>query len=395
MRNPDAHAVPLPSALPPEPDGTLPNPDGATPKADAFSAAAAPAPAAATALDDEVRFDDRPLMIIGSLAFGISIPLLTGLFGPITATDGRLWLGFGVFITLAFAIWGGNRWLLFKQREHFDWFNNPVRKLLMLVTANVLYTAPITVLGLLAWFEIAGLPIDRNALEVVVLTNVICVLFVTHAYETLFLIRERESDMTRVERLQRLRAQAELAALKAQVDPHFLFNSLNSLGHLITHDAARGREFCDALAQVYRYVLDSRQKDLAALDDELEFMRLYYRLLQLRFGAAVRLQLAPALERTERDETWRIAPLAIQTLLENAVKHNQAAIDAPLCVDVELGDETIIVTNRRLARSSAMPTSGLGLANLDERCRLLTGRSLVVRADAESFSVAVPLVRRA
>src|SRR5262249_25427170 len=158
--------------------------------------------------------------------------------------------------------------LLFKQREHFDWFSNPVRKLLMLVTANVVYTAPITVLGLVAWFRIAGAPVDWRAIEVVVLTNVICVLFVTHAYETLFLIRERESDMTRVERLQRLRAQAELAALKAQVDPHFLFNSLNTLGHLITRDAERAREFCDALAQVYRYVLDSRHRNLATLGDE-------------------------------------------------------------------------------------------------------------------------------
>jgi LytS/YehU family sensor histidine kinase len=88
-----------------------------------------------------------------------------------------------------------------------------------------------------------------------VLTNEVCVLFVTHAYETMFLIRERESDFVRVERLERMRSQAELAALKAQVDPRFLFNSLSTLGHLIERDPPRGREFCDALAEVYRYML--------------------------------------------------------------------------------------------------------------------------------------------
>jgi len=385
MRDAEARGAELPRAQRPEPYGAVPKAD-----ADALN------PDALWALGPtQVEFDDRPLMIFGSLGFGISIPLLTDLYGPITLRDGRFWLGNALFIALAFAIWGGNRWLLFKQRQHFDWFNNPLRKLLMLVTANVLYTAPITVIGLLVWFQLAGLPVDRNALEVVVLTNVICVLFVTHAYETLFLIRERESDMTRVERLQRLRAQAELATLKAQVDPHFLFNSLNSLGHLITRDPQRGREFCDALAQVYRYVLDSRQQNLAALADELGFVRLYYRLLELRFGAAVELVVEPALETAARDPAWRIAPLAIQTLLENAVKHNQAAADAPLLITLRLVDSAIAVSNRRCARSSVLPSSGLGLTNLDERCRLLTGRGIGKRSSNEMFEVVVPMVRRA
>lgn len=104
---------------------------------------------------------------------------------------------------------------MLKQRQHFDWFSHPLRKLLMLVTANVLYTSPVTTLGLLAWFPRAGQPLDRAALQVVVLANVTCVLFVTHAYETMFLIRERESDLMRVERLERARVQSELGALGA------------------------------------------------------------------------------------------------------------------------------------------------------------------------------------
>ncbi len=381
-----------PSPLRPEPDARVPKPDAAAPKGSAANGVGGQPAGAGPA----VTIDDRWLMICGSLAFGVAIPLLTDLYGPVAPTDGRFWFGALLFVALAFAIWGGNRWLLFKQRAHFDWFNQPLRKLMMLVTANVLYTAPVTVAGLLVWFRVAGLPVNAQALQVVVLTNVICVLFVTHAYETLFLIRERESDLMRVERLQRLRAQAELAALKAQVDPHFLFNSLNSLGHLIAHDAARAREFSDTLAEVYRYVLDSRQTDLAPLGEELAFLRRYDRLLQLRFGAAVRVRVDPALDQAAQTAHWRVAPLAIQTLLENAVKHNQASVDAPLEVSIDWQNDpaSIVVQNRVRPRTSALPSSGLGLANLDERCRLLAGRGLAVQADADRFAVTVPVAGR-
>lgn len=338
-----------------------------------------------------IHFDDRPLMGIGVLGFGLSIPWLTDLYGPIGPRDALFWLGQAGFIALAGAIWWGNRWLLFKQRQHFDWFSHPLRKLMMLVTANVLYTAPITIAGLLAWFTLAGLPVNRTALQVVVLTNVICVLFVTHAYETMFLIRERESDLMRVERLERLRTQAELAALKAQVDPHFLFNSLNTLGHLITHDAARGREFCDTLAEVYRYVLDSRQHDLVPLADEVAFLRRYHRLLELRFGAAMPLAWGAAFGEG-RTTHWLIAPLALQALLENAVKHNQASEAEPLVVSIDIGDGAVSVANAARPRRSALPSAGAGLANLDERCRLLTGRALGVHAHEGRFDVRVPLV---
>lgn len=335
-----------------------------------------------------VQLDDRLVMAVGSLGFGLAIPWLTGLFGPLGPRDAVFWIGFVGFIVLAAGIWGGNRWLLFKQREHFDWFQRPLRKLLMLVVANVLYTAPITVLGLLAWYAVAGLPVDGSTLQIVVLTNVICVLFVTHGYETLFLIRERESDLIRVERLERLRTQAELGALKAQVDPHFLFNSLNTLGHLIQTEPARGREFCDALAEVYRYVLDSRQRDLVPLAEELAFLRRYHRLLELRFGAAMPLVVDTALESAGG---WRIAPMALQTLLENAVKHNQASASEPLPVSLALSDAAVTVGNDMRPRRTALPSAGVGLANLDERCRLLTGRALVVRGANSRFEVQVPL----
>lgn len=341
----------------------------------------------------QVAIDDRPTMLAGIVGFGATILWLADLYGPLRPGDARWWAGWAGFTALAAAIWLGNRWLLFEQRKHFHWFANPLRKLTLLVTANVLYTAPVSALGIWLWFRVSGLPVDVAAIKLVVATNVICVLFVTHAYETVFLIRERESDLTRVERLERLRSQAELAALKAQVDPHFLFNSLNTLGHLIVRDPQRGREFCDLLAEVYRYVLASRERDLVPLADELAFVRAYHRLLALRFGDAVRLDLGQTLGDAggSARPAALVPPLALQTLLENAVKHNRIGDGHPLTVSIRREDGWLRVSNAVQPRSSMRTTSGLGLRNLDERCRQLTGRALQVLPGAERFEVRLPL----
>ncbi len=356
-----------------------------------WSAPAAQRPATETPAERApgVRIDDRRAMTVGILGFGGAIPWIAGLYGPLRPDSLRWWAGAIGFLGLSAAIWWGNRWLLFHQRRHWSWFSHPLRKLLMLVTANVLYTAPVSAAGIALWFRLSGLPMDTQAITVVVLVNVICVLFVSHAYETVFLIRERESDFVQVERLQRLRSQAELAALKAQVDPHFLFNSLNTLGHLIVRDPPRGREFCDLLAEVYRYVLASHGRDLVPLDEELAFVRNYHRLLALRFGQAVQLQVAV----TEADGPALLPPLALQTLLENAVKHNRGSADAPLAVRIRRRGDRVCVDNVLQPRSSARASTGLGLRNLDERCRLLTGQALEQQRSGERFEVRIPLVR--
>lgn len=359
----------------------LPRPDIGPPKSTPVAAARRPG----------VRFDDRPVMLLGSLAFGLAIPQLSGLYGKLGPGDARFWIGQLGYIALALAIWAGNRWLLFKQREHFDWFGQPWRKLVMLVAANVLYTAPVTLLGLWLCAALMQQPLPRASLQLVVAVNVICVLFVTHAYETLFLIRERESDLMRAEQLERARVQAELGALKAQVDPHFLFNSLNTLGHLIAHDAQRARECCDTLAEIYRYVLGVRERDLVPLGEELAFLRQYQRLLELRFGPAVQLVLGPGLDDADAAARWLLPPLALQTLLENAVKHNRTGQGEPMLLHLQREGATIVAHNARRPRSSALAGSGQGLANLDERCRLLIGRPLQRRESDEVFEIELPL----
>jgi LytS/YehU family sensor histidine kinase len=198
------------------------------------------------------------------------------------------------------------------------------------------------------------------------------------------LIQQREDDLLRLARLEQARAEAELSALKTQVDPHFLFNSLNTLVHVIPRDPVAATAFAERLGDAYRYILSSGPRDLVPLDDELAFARDYVELLRLRFADTVTLEVAGG------SEGRLVPPIALQVLVENAVKHNAFDAARPLAIRVEIEADHLRVSNAVRARRSARPGAGLGLRNLDQRCRRVLGRRVTVRAGA-AFDVEVPL----
>jgi hypothetical protein len=266
------------------------------------------------------ELDDRLVRALGIPGFGLIIPRVSGLLDGVPLTSPAHWLGSALFLGLAAAIWQGNRWLLLEQRRHYGWFDHPARKVMTLLAAIVLFTAPLTVATLAAWYGALERPVDWSVVRTVVLVNVVCVVFVTHVYETVFLIKERESDLVRVAVLDRARAEAELAAFVAQVDPHFLFNSLNTLGHLVERDPPRARVFVDRLAALYRHLLRHRGVALVSVEAELGFLADFVELMRVRFGDAL------VVEITGDDPARRrrtLPPSALQLLVENAIKHNQ------------------------------------------------------------------------
>ncbi len=336
-------------------------------------------------MDEQLR--DQTIRLIGIPAFGIGIPNVTGLFGPFGPLDATYWLGYLYFIGLSFLIWQGNRYFLLKQRPHYDWFSRPAQKVMVLLAANVLYTAPLTVAWLWLWYEVAGFPqSDMEVIRTVTLINVICVIFITHIYETVYLIRQREADIIRVERLDRARAEAELEALKNQIDPHFMFNSLNTLTHLIDTHPDDARAFCDDLADVYRYILQHKSSELVLLSAELQFARSYLGLIAHRFGRAIEVSIP------EQVNGALIPPISLQVLLENAVKHNAFSEREPLRISIRILEDAVVVRNERRRRLDDRPTSGIGLRNLSERFELLTHRPIDVSDDESVFSVTLPLV---
>ena len=193
--------------------------------------------------------------------------------------------------------------------------------------------------------------------------------------------------------LQKAQAESALRNLKAQLDPHFLFNNLNVLRGLIQEDPAAANEFVTRLAALYRFLIRHQHEDVVPLAEELQFADEYVFLLRHRFGAAYefRQQLPPAADVTE----LLLVPGTIQLLLENAIKHNAGNEDAPLLISLEATATALTVYHARRPTRTPVESAGTGLANLRERYRLLFQQEIRVEALADSFTVTIPLLRQA
>jgi sensor histidine kinase YesM len=341
-------------------------------------------------VQQEVKLNDTTMRLIGIPFFGIAIPNLTGLFGDISFSDVRYWIGYIYFIALAGLIWQGNRYLLFRTRKRFTWFDKPIEKLVLLFMNNIFYTTPLTIAWLCVWYNVAGFSgIKWDVILIVALLNVICVLFVTHVYETVFMVKEQQNEFVRNAELQRAKAEAELAALKNQIDPHFMFNSLNTLTHLVKVDSIKALKFTEDLAEVYRYILSQKDQTLVLLDDELDFTHKYTDLLHLRFGNAL---IIKKQFNGTAGKNFLIPPTSVFVAFENAVKHNEISEKTPMHIDVDIQENQLIISNSIRERKAKAHSSRIGLKNLDERFKLITGKGITSNREAEKFVVLLPLI---
>lgn len=179
-------------------------------------------------------------------------------------------------------------------------------------------------------------------------------------------------------------------ALKSQTDPHFLFNSLNSLNGLIGYDDERAHEYVVQLSSVFRYIIQERP--LVTLAEELEFTESYIYLMKIRYGDAFTVEMKVC----HRYREYPILPFAIQTLVENAVKHNIVSRNKPLKLVISTtDDEVLVVENNLQLRMDAREGSGLGLSNLNERYSLVFKKQIhISQTQDNQFRVEIPLVKR-
>ena len=360
-------------------------------------------------------FDDRRLLLIAiplvaALANVLFVGAQAGAWGPsITAC-------YVISLAHTALFYVGSRYTLLLLRYRLPRSNQTLLRvtlaivfLLIFVVAVELTASPFIEAGL-------GLPqVVQGNLLTSVLTAYTLVIAVMAIYEGVYFFAKYKRSLLERERLAKANAQAQLSVLKQQMNPHFLFNSLNTLVNLIPEDSRKATLFTQRLAAVYRRILEYRHKELIPLEEEVRALRDYVFLMQTRFEEKLQISYRFA-DNEEADEgtqvqdkvgeeqSWSlpfhlrtplIVPLSLQLLVENAIKHNVVSNDHPLVVTISFTDEAVTVTNSLHLRERNLSSTSWGHENLRSRFSAATDRPIDIRQTATQYTISLPLLTEA
>lgn len=319
---------------------------------------------------------------------GICLPLVAGIVTYSRYSTFELLSANLFFIFTSFLIWKGCNWIHIKLRPLYRPIANPFSKMAAVCFVSAVYGACTGGLSSLVWLKISRESFNWTGLYKFIALCVAAVIIFTLVYEILFLSKERELDTKIVDQLDKELSQAELQVLTNELDPHFIFNSLNTLNYLIMNEPQQAYLFNNRLAQVYKYFLLNKNKELISLREELDFIESYFYLLQIRHDN--KLQLHTQVE--EKNAVVKLPPCSIQILVENAIKHNEFSEDNPLLIKVSMNDHYLQVSNNIKPKLYAVNSTGIGLKNLSSRYKLLFRKDITIATTRENFIVKLPLI---
>jgi hypothetical protein len=327
------------------------------------------------------------------------IPLVAALMNvffkglPVELTGARL-ASYAVALSVTVVLWEGNRAIFIGMRRRLPRYDQTALRLTVQTLASVAFTFGTTALLKQAWqlVDVTLCP-DGPVLQSA-FANLLPTAFVTSLYESAYFFGEWKRNLQRSEALARAGMQSELETLRSQLDPHFLFNSLNTLAALIEDDNEPAHTYLEQLADVYRYVLVSRDKTTVPLREEMAFVEAYLYLNKTRFREDLQVErdIAPAAYAAS------VAPLSLQMLVENAIKHNVISPQNPLRVLLRAGgaaESYFSVMNNLQPKTGLEQSTKVGLQNIINRYRLLSTRPVEVLRDNDLFTVRVPLLATA
>ncbi|HWC55280.1 MAG TPA: histidine kinase [Chitinophagaceae bacterium] len=262
-------------------------------------------------------------------------------------------------------------------------------------TGFLIYVAIMTAaISIIFWgydyFKFLGYEINMNQYAWCLVVGVFCNLLSTSLNEGAAFFEKWRQVVDEAENLKKENLQSQLEGLKGQVNPHFLFNSLNSLSSLISEDPLQAEKFLDEMSKVYRYLLRNNEEGLTTLESEMQFIHSYFHMLKTRYGDALELE-------TNIDDhylNYQLPPLTLQMLIENAVKHNMIMKNSPLKVLIMTTNSGKMIISNNIQRKDRMVSSNkVGLTNISNKYRLMKKEEISVRDDGKEFAVVIPLIQ--
>lgn len=339
-----------------------------------------------------LAFDDRWLMLLGIPFIALILPFI--FFG----NDVQTFLAnahqeYLEALSYTAAYWFFNRYLMIVLRKRFNAFSDTLKRFAIQM-ALIAVGAPVISIAIGTFFNFFWKMLGSSDLfEPTFLQGLGSTYILTFAvamfYDTIYFFHKYKEAIVEKEKIQLAHIQGQLENLRNQINPHFLFNSLNTLMNLIPTDPDRAMGYLDKLSRFYRYAVSNQEQQLVPLRTELDNLKIYADLLRERFHDGIQITLPE-----DVPTNAQILPLCLQLLIENAVKHNVVSTKKPLHVDVEIMENgrAIRVKNNIQKKIREADSTGMGLKNIRTRLAFFTQESLEVKEVEGAFAVVVPLI---
>lgn len=321
--------------------------------------------------------------------------ILISLIFPIVsfdyAVDTKEFLGLALLSILRTAIiWNGSMLIINYLVSRFSVFKEPAKLIGYQVVVLVIFVLIVEVGEIIVIQNITGemMP-NRDKIEFILMAVIITFL-ISSIYASVSFFMEWKANMVRAQALEKANLEARYETLRNQVNPHFLFNSLNTLLMMVA-DNPEAVKYIESISNLMRYMLNSRDKDVVLLKDELKIAREYAFIQKSRFGE----KLSVNFDISSSFYHYAVPPLTLQMLIENAVKHNVISKDNPLWIKIYISeDQYINVENNIQPKLDNEPSTGVGIENIRNRYLYLAGKEVIIKNDEKTFRVQLPLFEK-
>jgi len=298
-------------------------------------------------------------------------------------------INWSVSLIFATANWLVMRTILIALRKRYPGLKDNKKRIPLFFLSIVLTVGTVDFLGNMTLGFIFGTTYNHPLRSRIILPIILISTMTMAIYEAVYYYIRLKQSIREEEEAKRAIVQAQFDTLRNQAQPHFFFNTLNTLRDIIDQNTKEeAMEFVNRLSEVYRFILESGNSNLIELNEELKFARAYIHIQKERFGENLRLEW----NIKESAKSLLVIPMSLQLLLENAVKHNVISKSKSLHVEVTTENGHLMVRNRIQPKSTQMPTTKLGLKNIERRYGLISDKQVLIHKEKDYFTVKLPLL---
>jgi len=322
------------------------------------------------------------------LSLIIALMFMRGVYNdPMRILIGFIW-SFSICITQ----WTGPLIINYHLDKHFQWIDQPVKRTFIQIFSLLIWSvSAFSIVQFIMYYLVIGID-PANAWQSIsqsILITFLISLFISLVFTAIGFFKAWRRSVLKEAELNAQMMAYKYEALRNQLNPHFLFNSFNVLSDLVYDDQAQAVKFIRQLSDLFRYVLDNRDKELVTLEEEMTFLNAYIYLLKTRFGEKLDLKINCA-----ADASVMIVPMTLQLLVENAVKHNEVSEHFPLTVEIRRNGNAIEVENSRRHKNAGDDSKNTGLKNIAQQYSFFTDREIEIMPAETTFKVRIPLIQK-